>query len=122
MGKGDGYMQLLIHITNDEESVTPIFSKLMEAGIHGASVMDCQGMLTTLNECNSVDAPPIFGSLRHFLNPCRQTNKLIMIVLKDEDIPLVKDIIHSVAGDLKEPNTGILFTVPVMGWEGVPHK
>jgi hypothetical protein len=45
-----------------------------------------------------------------------------MIVLKDEDIPLVKDIIHSVAGDLKEPNTGILFTVPVMGWEGVPHK
>jgi hypothetical protein len=72
-------------------------------------------MLTTLSECDSVDAPPIFGSLRHFINPCRQTNKMIMIVLKDEDIPRVKEIIHSVAGNLKEPNTGILFTVPSWG-------
>ncbi len=115
-------MQLLIHITNHEESVTPIFSKLMEAGIHGATVVDCHGMLTTLSECDSVDAPPIFGSLRQFINPCRQTNKMIMIVLKDEDIPAVRDIIHSVSGSLKEPNTGIFFTVPVMNWEGVSHK
>ena len=34
----------------------------------------------------------------------------------------VKDIIHSVTGDLRNPNTGILFTVPVMNWEGVSHK
>lgn len=115
-------MQLLIHITNHEESVTPIFSRLMEAGIHGASVVDCQGMLTTLSECDSVDAPPIFGSLRQFINPCRQTNKMILIVLKDEDIPRVREIIHSVSGNLKEPNTGIFFTVPVMNWEGVSHK
>ncbi|HQQ39895.1 MAG TPA: hypothetical protein PLR57_00160 [Clostridia bacterium] len=115
-------MQLLIHITNHEDSVTPIFSKLLEAGISGATVVDCQGMLTTLSECSSVDAPPIFGSLRQFINPCRQTNKMIMIVLKDEDIPTVKEIIHSVAGNLKEPNTGIFFTVPVMNWEGVSHK
>jgi len=47
---------------------------------------------------------------------------MILIVLKDEDVPLVKDIIHSVAGDLRGPNTGIFFTVPVMNWEGVSHK
>ncbi len=115
-------MQLFVHITNHEESVTPIFTKMMEAGLQGASVVDCQGMLTTLSACNSEDAPPIFGSLRQFINPCRQQNKMILIVLKDEDVPIVKDIIHSVAGDLKSPNTGILFTVPVMNWEGVSHK
>jgi nitrogen regulatory protein PII len=115
-------MQLFVHITNHEESVAPIFSKLMEAGFQGASVVDCQGMLTTLSECNSDDAPPIFGSLRQFINPCRQANKMIMIVLKDEDVATVKEIVHGVAGDLKGPNSGILFTVPVMNWEGVSHK
>lgn len=115
-------MQLFVHITNHEESVTPIFTKMMEAGLQGASVVDCQGMLTTLSECSTEEAPPIFGSLRQFINPCRQSNKMILIVLKDEDVPLVKDIIHSVAGDLRGPNTGIFFTVPVMNWEGVSHK
>ena len=113
-------MQLFVHITTLEESVTPIFQKLMEAGLQGASVVDCQGMLTTLSACGE-DAP-IFSSLRQFINPCRQTNKMILIVLKDEDVPRVKDIIHSVTGDLRSPNTGILFTVPVMNWEGVSHK
>ena len=113
-------MQLFVHITNHEESITPIFQKLMDAGLQGASVVDCQGMLTTLSACGE-DAP-IFGSLRQFINPCRQTNKMILIVLKDEEVPVVKDIIHSVAGDLKSPNTGILFTLPVMNWEGVSHK
>ena len=79
-------------------------------------------MLTTLSECGGEDAPPIFGSLRQFINPCRQTNKMIMIVLKDEDVPKAKEIIHSVAGDLRNPSSGILFTLPVMNWEGVSHK
>ena len=115
-------MQLFVHITHHEENVTPIFTKMIEAGFQGGSVVDCQGMLTTLSECNSEDAPPIFGSLRQFINPCRQTNKMIMIVLKDEDVPKAKEIIHSVAGDLRNPNSGILFTLPVMNWEGVSHK
>ena len=114
-------MQLFVHITTLEESVTPIFTKMLEAGLQGATVVDCQGMLTTLSSC-STDDTPIFGSLRQFINPCRQTNKMIMIVLKDEDIQKLKDIIHSVAGDLHAPNTGIFFTVPVMNWEGVSHK
>ena len=47
---------------------------MIEAGFQGGSVVDCQGMLTTLSACDSEDAPPIFGSLRQFINPCRQTN------------------------------------------------
>lgn len=114
-------MQLFIHITNNETSVTPILSRMLEAGIHGATVLDCKGMLSSLNQA-SEDAPPIFGSLRQFINQERQSNKMVMAVLKDEDVPVVRDIVHEVAGDLKQPNTGILFTVPVMNWEGVSHK
>lgn len=114
-------MQLFVHITNHENSVNPILAKMMDANIKGATVVDCKGMLASLNE-SSVDAPPIFGSLRQFINPERQSNKMIMVVLRDEDVPMVREIVHNVSGDLKLPNTGILFTVPVMNWEGVSHK
>ena len=111
-------MQLLIHITNHENTVNPIMERLMEQGFHGATIIDCEGMLKAINE-DSVDAPAIFGGLRQFINPGRQTNKMIFLVLKDEDVSGAIDIIHSVSGDLKQPNTGILFTVPITRWEGV---
>lgn len=114
-------MQLFVHITNQESNVSPILSRMMDAGIHGATVVDCKGMLTTLSESGG-EEPPIFGSLRQFINPERQSNKMILVVLKDEDVPKAREIVHSVSGDLHLPNTGILFTVPVMNWEGVSHK
>lgn len=114
-------MQMLIHITSHADTINPILNKMAEAGIHGASVIDCEGMLKSLNE-DSVDAPAIFGSLRHFVNPGHQQNKLLLAVIRDEDITPVVDIIHSVAGDLKKPNTGIVFTLPVTRYEGVPTK
>jgi len=111
-------MQLLIHITNHESTVNPIMAKLMEAGVQGGTIVDCEGMLEALNE-DSVDAPAIFGGLRKFVNPDRQANKMIMLVLKDEDVSTAVNCIHEVTGSLKEPNTGILFTVPITRWEGV---
>ena len=102
-------MQLLVHITNHENVVDPIMIKLAKAGFHGASVVDCEGMLKSLNQ-DSVDAPTIFGGLRQFVNPGRQQNKMILVVLKDEEIQSAIDIIHSVSGDMKLPNTGILVT------------
>ena len=109
-------MQLLVHITNHEDVVNPIMVKFAKAGLHGATVVDCEGMLKSLNE-DSVDAPAIFGGLRQFVNPGRQQNKMILVVLKDEEIQNAIDIIHSVSGDMKLPNTGILFTLPVTRWE-----
>ncbi len=112
------FMQLLVNITNHEECVTPIMEKMMAAGIHGATSIDCQGMLAAVNQ-DSINAPSIFGGLRQFINPERPNNKMILVVLKDEQVQTAIDIIHSIAGDLKLPNTGVLFALPVTRWEGV---
>ena len=91
-------MQLLIHITNHEDTVNPILAKMMEAGFRGGSVVDCEGMLRALNE-DSVDAPSIFGGLRKFVNPDRQTNKLILLVLRDEDVSRRRVWLKQLTGD-----------------------
>lgn len=114
-------MQLLVHITNHPECVNPLLAKLMDEGISGATVIDCKGMLESLSESNE-EPPPIFGSLRQFINPDHAPGKIILILLKDEDVNTVREAVHSVSGNLKKANTGIMFTLPVMGWEGVSHK
>ncbi len=114
-------MQLLIHITNHEEVVKPLMQAFAQKGIRGASVVDCQGMLKSLNE-DSIDAPSIFGGLRKFVNPDQETNKLVLVVLPDEKVSLAIDTIHELSGNLKLPNTGILFTLPITRWEGVSKE
>lgn len=111
-------MQLLVHITNHESTVNPIMAKLAGRGFRGGTIVDCEGMLKAINE-DSIDAPAIVGGLRKFVNPGRQTNKMILLVLKDEEVSDAIAVIHEVAGDLKLPNTGILFTLPITRWEGV---
>ena len=78
-------MQLLIYITNHEDTIRPIMEKIAANGIKGATVVDCEGMLKSLNE-DSVDAPAIFGGLRQFVNPGQAKNKMMFILLKDEQI------------------------------------
>lgn len=119
--KGDTNMQLFVYITPNPEVVSPLMNELMARGVRGATTVDCKGMLTTLTEA-SIEPPPIFGSLRKFLNPEHESGKMVFIVMKDEEIPLARESVHKVSGDLKLPNTGILFSVPVMNWEGVSHK
>lgn len=114
-------MQLLVFITNKTESITPILSELLDHGISGATVVDCKGMLTALNE-SSVEPPPIFGSLRRFVNPEHESGKMLFVVVSDERMPIVKGVIKEHTGSLKSPNTGVMFTVPLTSAEGVPHN
>ena len=110
-------MELLVHITNHEETVTPIMDKMMAAGIHGASIVTCEGMPAAVN-ADSVNAPAIFGGLRQFLNPERPQNKMILVLLEDNQVQQAIDIVHQVSGDLRLPNTGVMFVLPVSRCEG----
>ena len=52
-------------------------------------------------------------------NQGRPFNRTIMMVLKDEQVPIAKECVTEVLGDLNQGNTGIFFTVPLDTWEGV---
>ena len=47
-GKDVPPMLLFIYITNRVATVSPILQKMAERGIHGATMVDCEGMLQTL--------------------------------------------------------------------------
>lgn len=115
-------MQLFVYITPKAEVIGPLMKELMASGIRGATSVDCRGMLPTVADTDDVDAPRIYGSLRAFLNPDHAYGKMLFSVMRDEEIPVARECVHRVCGDLKLPNTGVLFSVPVMNWEGVSHR
>lgn len=78
-------MLLFIYITNRVATVSPILQKMAERGIHGATMVDCEGMLQTL-AADSIEPPPFFGSLRKFINPDHEPGKMLFAVLREEQI------------------------------------
>lgn len=76
-GKDVPPMLLFIYITNRVATVSPILQKMAERGIHGATMVDCEGMLQTL-AADSIEPPPFFGSLRKFINPDHEPGKMLL--------------------------------------------
>ena len=62
---------------------------------------------------------PLISSLRLLLDPSREENRTIFTLVKDEQVPVVKQVLETVVGDLQAPDTAILFTIPVEDIEGV---
>ena len=102
--------KLLVLIVSQEDFVPEILSEFMESGIKGTTLVDCEGMLRALSSSN-INPPPIFGSLRQYLNPERPKGKILFTVMQEDKITDAKKIIDSVVGGLDHPNTGICFTI-----------
>lgn len=111
-------MQLLSLILSKTECLSDILCSLMQAGIKGTTVLDCDGSLHLLSNAQE-DAPPIFGSLRQYLNPKHEHAKLLLVVLSDNQVAQAKEIINKAVGGIEKPDTGIMFTIALSGVEGL---
>lgn len=111
-------MELMVLILNQVDCLEDILNGFLSEGLSGATVIDSTGMLTVLS-ASDVEAPPIFGSLRQFLNPEHECSKTVLAVLRPGQLQIASRIINQAVGGLGNPNTGILFTVPVNYVEGI---
>lgn len=113
-------MQLLVYIMKRTEKLSAVLSGLMQAGISGTTVIDSEGALQFIHQ-KGVDDPPMFGALRRFLNPTGEPEKMLLIVLEDSMVDAAKAVIRKEV-DIEQPDTGIIFTVPVSSVEGLSKK
>lgn len=111
-------MELFVLVLNRVECLEPILEEMLEQGFGGATILDSTGMLRVLDGDDNVDLP-MLGLLRHFHNPERARCKTVLSVIKKEQRKQLTDIINRVTGGLDQPDTGIVFTVPVDYTEGL---
>ncbi|MFA9423053.1 MAG: hypothetical protein ACERLG_05725 [Sedimentibacter sp.] len=109
-------MQMLMVILKKTELVEQIMHNLAESGIRGGTIVDGTGMAKALVNMEDL---PMFGMLRHlFLDEEKLVSKLLIFVLKNDQVEITRGIIKEVVGDLSEPNTGIMFSIPITDVEG----
>lgn len=111
-------MQLFVLILNKTECLPKLLGEFLSAGIKGATIYDSMGEVQYIGH-ETVEPPPIFGSLRKFINPDHEQNKTVLVILRDEQVEAARAIVNNVTGGLDKPGTGIIFTVPVLFVEGI---
>lgn len=111
-------MQLFVLILNKTECLPKLLGEFLSAGIKGATIYDSMGEVQYIGH-ETVEPPPIFGSLRKFINPDHEQNKTVLVILRDEQVEAARAIVNKVTGGLNKPGTGIIFTVPVSFVEGI---
>lgn len=103
-------MKLLVLILNDLDKLEQLLQKFNDEKISGATIINSTGMARTLAE---IGDEALFGSLRHLLNMDRNENRTILMVLNENKVVNTVSLIESVVGDLNNPDTGIVFTLPL---------
>ena len=110
-------MQLLVLILKKVEVMNDLIKSLAKAGVKGATILEGTGMAEALVNMEDL---PIFGVLRRILaDEEREVSKVMMLVLKDEQVMQIRKVINEEIGDLSVPNTGIMFTIPINYVEGL---
>lgn len=102
-------MQLLVAIINESEKLDEILSGFLELGITGATIIGSEGMGRVLTH-----DIPIFAGLQTLIARSRPRNQTILSVIKEEDkVAGAIALLQEICGDMDDPATGIVFTVPV---------
>ena len=113
-------MKLVTIILNKTECLDEILEEFGNNNIPGATIIDSKGMVQELYEHDHEDMFFLM-SLRSLLTPTHKENKTIIMVAKDEDVKTISSIVNKATGGLDNPDTGILFTIPVDYVEGIKH-
>jgi nitrogen regulatory protein PII len=112
-------MQLLVLILKKVECVDEIIRKLVDAGVKGGTILEGTGMAKSLCKMEEL---PIFGMLRRLMDDgVMESSKVMLFVLKDEQVLSTRSIIKEVV-DLSKPNSGIMFSIPITYVEGLGDK
>lgn len=109
-------MQLLIVIVKSEHRIKKVIQELAKAGIKGGTILEGTGMAESLVQMQDL---PVLGTLRRMLAvEDFETSHVMLFALKDEQLKKATTVIKKVVGSFDEPNTGIMFAVPISYIEG----
>lgn len=109
-------MEMLVAIIENPENINPILDRFFEEDIPGATVIDSRGMGHMIADHTSIFSR--FTDLTGGEGASKHNNVLFTIIKEEEQMMQAKEIIKTVVGDLDEPDTGLIFTIPVNSIEG----
>lgn len=102
-------MELLVVVINEDDKLDTILSGFLELGVTGATVVDSHGMIGRLPK----DEPVVAGLQALIAGSRPKSRTVFSIVETEEKLEAAIEMIRERCGDLSDPGTGILFTIPI---------
>ncbi|MFP4697458.1 MAG: P-II family nitrogen regulator [Eubacteriales bacterium] len=110
-------MYVLFVVLNETEYLSEILYKMKQLGIRGATVIDSMGA-TSVNK--GIYNIPVIGGFMKSIDRDSKINKTIFSVIeREKQVDRVMEHIEKIlGGDMKKPNKGIMFVLPVSHFRG----
>jgi len=112
-------MQVIFVVLNKVECLDDLLARLKKAGVRGGTIIDSTGMVKSIEES---DESYILGSLRLFLDTPHPDSKTIFFVVNDDQVDLIRKTIDDELNGIDNPDTGIIFGIPVTFADGLMKK
>lgn len=110
-------MFALFIVLNEPEYLPQVLYKIKQLDIRGATVIDSMGASAISKDVYNI---PLIGGLMKTMDGDIHYNKTIFSVIEREE--QVQKVMHHIekilGGDMKRPNKGIMFVVPVTHMRG----
>lgn len=110
-------MYVLFIVLNEREYLSEVLYKMNQLGIRGATVIDSMGAKAVNQKRTSI---PLLSSMMQSLEGDTQFNNTIFSVIeREEQVERTMEQIEKIlGGDMKRPNKGIMFVLPVTHMRG----
>ena len=108
--------KLLVFVLSDVEKLQPLLKKFKDHDIPGATIFDSTGMGRELADHDEFS---LFGSMRNLINHNNQHTKTLLLVVEETQIEAITKDIEDVVGSLDQPDSGILFSLPIEWVKGL---
>ncbi len=112
-------MKLIVIVLNKLDCLDKLLTAFGKNSIPGATILSSRGMAQTLE---AHDELRFIGSLRMLMNANYKENRTILMAVPDEKVDTVVELVNKATGGLDQPDSGILFTLPIDRVEGMTHK
>lgn len=110
-------MYLLVMVLDDTTRLSEVLHAWEAAGVPGVTILESTGLARTLERHNARGA---YAGFSQMFGGGRVGHNTLFAVINDIDrAEAVATHVEAILGDLNNPNTGILFVVPVLAAWGL---
>ena len=112
------YDQVLFIVLNKIDLLDKLLDEFKNCGVGGATVVNSIGMA---HELADKEESHFISSFRAFFGGGHAESKTIFTACDKDTAERAKDAVRRVVGDLSEPDSAIMFGVPLLYIEGITH-
>lgn len=115
--------ELVVLVLDDPDKTEEVLAAWLAVGVSGATILDSSGLSRELGRRGLRDDLPLFPSLDDLLRSREEPHRTLFAVVPDGfDIDALVAATEEITGVFDEPDTGILFVIPVIHAWGLNRR